>query len=159
MESAELILFIVDGTNADDPLTKKLYNEMLELDKPFVSVINKKDIFADALNVSDCGYKNAILVSALTGDGYDELKDKIGEYCSVSDFGADNEIILNARQNAAVFGAKKSLESARIALESFTQDIACIDIEEAIGCLCELDGKSVSEEIVNEIFSHFCVGK
>ena len=155
MENAELILFVVDGTQADDPKAVRLYEEMKMAGKPFITVVNKKDIASPGKHT----FENAVEISALTGEGFDALARKIGEFCLASDFGADNGIILNARQNASVYAAKAALESARASLDSFTQDIACADIEEAIGALCELDGKKVSEEIVNEIFSHFCVGK
>ena len=150
--------FVVDGTDADSPEAESLYEEMKRAGKPFITVINKTDI-APHIETEREKFENTVCVSALTGNGMDALVKKIGEYCLSADFGADNGIILNARQNAAVSGAKKALESARVSLDSYTQDIACADIEEAIGCLCELDGKKVSEEIVNEIFSHFCVGK
>ena len=48
---------------------------------------------------------------------------------------------------------------ARRSLDGFTQDIAGMQIEEALGFLGELDGRQASMEIVNDIFAHFCVGK
>ena len=66
----------------------------------------------------------------------------------------------NARQHAAVCRAAESVSAAIAALEAgYTQDVAGLDIEDAIAALGELDGKRVKEDIVNEIFSRFCVGK
>ena len=53
----------------------------------------------------------------------------------------------------------KAVGNAIDALDSFTQDIAGMDIEQALSALAEADGRTVNEDIVNEIFSHFCVGK
>ncbi|MBQ5837241.1 MAG: hypothetical protein IIW39_01085 [Clostridia bacterium] len=55
--------------------------------------------------------------------------------------------------------AASAVQNAIDALDSFTQDIAGMDIELALSAIAEADGRSVSEDIVNEIFSHFCVGK
>jgi len=68
-------------------------------------------------------------------------------------------VLTNARQYAALTGALGDIERALEALEMLTPDTACLDMESALGYLLEADGRGVSEEIVNNIFSHFCVGK
>ena len=79
--------------------------------------------------------------------------------CGAGDIGEDDEIVCNARQCASVVNAANAVESAIKALDGFTQDIAGMDIEAALAAIAEADGRQVSEDIVNEIFSHFCVGK
>jgi tRNA modification GTPase len=71
----------------------------------------------------------------------------------------NDEIVINARQCAAVANAAEAVGSAIDSLDGFTQDIAGMDIERALASIAEADGRSVSEDIVNEIFSRFCVGK
>lgn len=66
---------------------------------------------------------------------------------------------MNARQNAALIKAHSAISDALVSLESFTQDVAATDIEIAMGALGEIDGRTVTQEIVDEIFSKFCVGK
>lgn len=72
----------------------------------------------------------------------------------------DDAIISSARQHAALLRAKESLA---LALDSFVagipSDAAASDIELALGAIAELDGRAVSEEVVSDIFSKFCVGK
>ena len=69
-------------------------------------------------------------------------------------------IVSNARQFSSLTEAKKRLEAALSALETGqTQDIAALDIELALSSLFSLDGREVSERIVDGIFSRFCVGK
>ena len=69
-------------------------------------------------------------------------------------------IISSARQNASLVKAKSFLNTA---LEAYSiglaQDAASSDIELALGAISELDGRAVSEEVVNDIFAKFCVGK
>ena len=55
--------------------------------------------------------------------------------------------------------AADAVLEARRSLDGFTQDVAGMQIEEALGFLGELDGRQASMEIVNDIFAHFCVGK
>lgn len=68
-------------------------------------------------------------------------------------------MITSARQSAMLKSAADILLDARVSLNGFTQDVAGMQIEEAMGILAELDGRQASAEIVDEIFSHFCVGK
>ncbi|MBQ6835441.1 MAG: tRNA uridine-5-carboxymethylaminomethyl(34) synthesis GTPase MnmE, partial [Clostridia bacterium] len=63
------------------------------------------------------------------------------------------------RQHAALTKAVSDIDKALSALENLTPDTACLDMESALGELLEADGRQVSEEIVNNIFAHFCVGK
>ncbi len=69
-------------------------------------------------------------------------------------------IITNARQNASLIKAKEFVSSAKTSLAlGLPQDIASSDIERALGEIAELDGRAVSDEVLADIFSKFCVGK
>jgi tRNA modification GTPase len=73
---------------------------------------------------------------------------------------SNDAIISNARQYAALIRAREDLDSALKSLKSgFTQDIAGLDVEHAMSNISEIDGLSVSEDIVDDIFHRFCVGK
>ena len=72
----------------------------------------------------------------------------------------EEAIISSARQNASLSRAIDHIDSAIGAYElGLMQDVASSDVERALGAIAELDGRAVSEEIVNDIFSKFCVGK
>ena len=72
----------------------------------------------------------------------------------------EDAVLTNARQYAAAQRALEGTERAIRALQSgLPIDLCCRDAEEAMESLSELDGRGVSEELVLEIFSHFCVGK
>jgi len=75
------------------------------------------------------------------------------------DFRSD-AVLTNARQYAAALKALRLLETATASLKKgFPVDVCCSDAEGAMEALAELDGRAVSEDLVSEIFSHFCVGK
>ena len=69
-------------------------------------------------------------------------------------------IIANARQNAALLSAISTLEEAIGAIEGeLPLEVCCVEVENALASLGELDGRTVSEDIISKIFANFCVGK
>jgi tRNA modification GTPase len=102
-----------------------------------------------------------VLVSALDGSGFDDLEKLISDLYVDEKLNYDTTPILtNARQYAAAEEARSRLQSAVSALKTgFTQDIAGMDLELSLSALREIDGRNVSEEITDRIFSRFCVGK
>ena len=72
----------------------------------------------------------------------------------------NDAVIIGARQSSAIEGAVIALEEGlNAALMGFGEDICAMYLESALSSVSELDGRSVSEEIVDGIFSKFCVGK
>ena len=69
-------------------------------------------------------------------------------------------VVASARQHASLSSALTHIDAAINALDSsLSEDVASVDLEIAMSCLAEIDGREVSEDIVASIFSHFCVGK
>ena len=99
--------------------------------------------------------------AARTGDGLDKLHALIGELFDAGRIDFDSQaVLLNARQNAAASRAKASIESALEAIKAgLPLDTAGLDLEAALGALGELDARQVGEDVVNAVFSRFCVGK
>ena len=72
----------------------------------------------------------------------------------------EDAVLTNARQHAAAIQASEALSHAMEALAcGLPVELACTDAELAMTAIGELDGREVSEDIVSEIFAHFCVGK
>ena len=166
LEKAELVLAVFDGSAEQSDGDREIVRLIEDAGKTVVTIglVNKND------KGESCVYKlpfRQISISAQTGDGLDELKKAINDMYAQGAVSADNEggntageIIVNARQYGAVCRASGSLHDAIAALDAgFTQDVAGFDMEDALKALGELDGRSVSEEIVNDVFSRFCVGK
>lgn len=159
LKGAELVLAVFDGSKAQSEGDNEVIRYIEEADKTAVTVgiINKAD--KGKMHNYELPFKSLVL-SAKTGEGLSDLEDTV---CGLYKGGIERdmgETITNARQHAAVCRAFDSVESAVNALESgYTQDVAGLDIEEALSALGELDGRQVNEDIVNEIFSRFCVGK
>ena len=130
--------------------------------KTVAAILNKCDIAKPQKYlefVKEKGIENAVCISAKNKDGLEGLEELVNKLypdaCEVE----GGLILTNARQHAALMGAVENIDRALSALEMLTPDTACLDMEAALGELLEADGRGVSEEIVNNIFAHFCVGK
>ena len=158
MEESNLILAVFDTSRPFDEDDKSLVDAILASgkEKNTVCLLNKSDISGYEF---DLPFENKIVISAANRNGIDALVETVSQMFGAGNIGENDEIVVNARQHASVANASVAVGNAINALDSFTQDIAGMDIEAALSAIAEADGRQVSEDIVNEIFSHFCVGK
>ena len=111
------------------------------------------DIFKDK-------FENIVEISASNNEGINALTELIEKMFSMGKVNFSNGIIANQRQWICAVNAKNALENAKIASDdNMTYDILTVLIEEAAGEIAKLKGESLSENVVNEVFSRFCVGK
>ena len=157
LNEADLIIAVFDSSSAFDDLDSEIVKLVKSSHAEVVAVLNKSDSVKFDYELPF----ETVSVSAKTGDGFNELEEYISRLYVEEKLDYDvTPVISNARQFAAVLSAVEYVQSAISALESgFTQDIAGMDLELCLGKLKELDGKNVSEEITDRIFSRFCVGK
>lgn len=158
MNRSELILAVFDGTKPFSREDEEIVELLRDVCDRTIAVVNKSDETAFDHTALLKMFPKTVVVSAKNGDGIDELVDSICDYLGKAD-AAGGDVITNARQNSALRNALTHVESALDTLDGFTQDVAAMDIEKAIECLGELDGRTVSEAVVSRIFSKFCVGK
>lgn len=129
--------------------------------KRTIAVLNKSDL-PSALNIETIRkrFEHVVAVSALTGEGIDELNDCIAKVVGIDGTAFDGGVITNARQAAALVRAAERCEEAFFAAQSgMTPDAVVMDTEGAIAALGEITGQSVRDDIVATIFDKFCVGK
>jgi len=152
IKKADLVLAVFDAseemTDQDREILEKTENTKR------IIIINKTDI-------SDKYPVEGIAISAKTGDGIDELSNKIKEMYNWGEIGrSDEPIVTNMRHVAALSRARESLSNVVSGAENYIpSDILSIDLNDAIDALGEITGAVVSEDIVAEIFHNFCVGK
>ena len=130
--------------------------------KNIIIVINKCDTADFAKHrkfFASRGFDNIVCISAKTGFGKEEITAALEKIYPGGENIENAAILTNARQFSALCEARESFDRAIDALNTLTPDAACLDMEAALARLYEADGRRVSEKIVNEIFSHFCVGK
>ena len=158
IEDAGLILAVFDLSRPLDDDDMRIIESIVASDKSAktVCILNKSDISEISF---DLPFERIVRISALDGEGMDDLVKAVADMFGAGAIDENDEIVINARQCAAVSNAASAVGDAINALDAFTQDIAGMDIERALAAIAEADGRTVSEDIVNEIFSHFCVGK
>ena len=151
-EDADLVLFMYDiaaGMNDED---KTILN--LIKDKKHLIIANKIDLIESMQSQSD-----EILISTKTGAGIEDLKTKIKEI--VYNFSPEEmEYVTNKRQQDCLEKCRESLVQALEAAKSGElQDLISIDLKSALLYLDEITGEVITDEILNNIFDHFCIGK
>ena len=111
-------------------------------------------------NALSDAFDEVITLSAKEPSSRDIISEAINRLFNCGSIGSgENAIITNARQYAKVCEALTCVENAFSAIDAFGVDIAGTELEGAMGALGELDGRRVGIEIVDDIFSKFCVGK
>ena len=161
-EQAELILAVFDGSKTPDRDDAETVEYIKLLSGVKLAIFNKSDI--GILPCYDCianDFEYSLSLSASSGEGFDKLEQIIEQiYIDKELNTATDAIISNARQHAAISSAITSLKSAINAIElQLPLEICCAETENALSSLGEVDGRTVSEDIVSKIFANFCVGK
>ena len=155
MENAMLLIVVIDGSREPDEEDMALVRQAEQSEKA-VLVISKNDLDTAFTLVSTLP---VVSVSAVTGDGLDELERVINQLFPLPQVPA-GEILTNARQAEAVGRALEHLDAALSAMEyGMTPDIVLTEAEGVMQALGELTGRSIREDVTNRIFQRFCVGK
>ena len=163
IEKCELLFAIFDISRPFDEEDELIIRAANSVNVPKLAILNKSDISANFDTERLSAFDAIIMASATKGE--DELIRSLGDF--VNRAFTDERIVIgqdaiisSARQHAALTRCLDYLRAAAESLElGFAQDAASSDIERALGAISELDGRAVSEEIVSDIFSKFCVGK
>lgn len=152
VNDADLVILVLDISREIDDEDRELLS--LTEDKNRLIIANKVDAKKQE-------FSGAIEISAKTGDGINALADRIRSMYHLGEIGQNGDVIVtNMRHIAALANAKEALIRANDAiLGGMPQDIAALDMYEAMNELGEITGDTVSEDIVSEIFHSFCVGK
>ena len=162
---AELVIIVLDAqtgiTDEDREIMKT------SLSKKTIVMINKTDVADDRMvedmkeQIRTYGDIPVVVASMVDGTGMDDLADRIESLAAGGEISANNEVLLtNARHRQLIEDAILGLDSAESAyIGGMPLDLVTIDIRDAAEALGRITGESVSEDVVNEIFSRFCVGK
>ena len=157
IEQADLVLLVID---LSEPLTMG-DREIIDLigDKTVVTVANKCDLPQQAKIDGLPG--EVVLTCALTGEGMPELEEKMVQtVLGGRVFTSDALLVNNPRHKSILIRAEKNLAQAISSLASvMPEDFITIDLTAAINALGEITGETVQEELLETIFSNFCIGK
>ena len=154
IDKADICLMVLDSSN--------ICNEDMEIlksaeGKRLIIALNKTDI-----EEKDFSYNAPVIhVSAKENRGFDVLKEEIVNVVVGDDIFSDEKVLItNLRQKEALMRAKENISAALSTLtEDFPVDMVACDLENAAFSLGEITGMTVTDEIIDRIFSKFCLGK
>ncbi len=157
VEQADLVLFVVDASEPLTPADEEIQN--LAQSKVRLTAANKCDLPLRA--ELDRLPQPLVITSALTGEGLDELEDKLVELAlGGSVLSSDAPLVANVRHKEALERAGKHLLGAQESLRSgMPDDLVALDLTAALNALGEITGETVTEDLLETIFSRFCIGK
>lgn len=154
---ADIVLFVVDNSrelNSDD------FDIIYALkDKKVIVVVNKCDLNSK-IDLTQIPFNNIVKISSTTGENIDNLKELLYSMVTQNNISNSAVVITNARHIDAI---KKGLSCVKTALDSLNSgnmlDLVSIDIKNVWLHLGDITGNSNNEDIIDDIFSKFCVGK
>lgn len=157
INTAQLILAVFDCTKPLDEDDRKLL-ETLNPENTII-IINKTDL-GSLIDMSVFEGYRIIEASAKNGKGYESLVKEIAEISGTANLREDSTVLINERQRAC---AQRALDGVSEALDALlsgaTMDAVGVCVDDALSALLELNGKRVTNEVTDEIFRRFCVGK
>ncbi len=160
LAQAHLVLVVVDAAAGLGPEDREWISQLPQ-GAARVGVANKIDLnpaFELSALREALGGAPVVGVSAETGEGLDALEAEVARVAGA--FDASEELLVNARQAEAIRRARNHLRDAQATLESGLGDeLVAIDLRAAWMALGEVTGETAGEELLDQIFSRFCIGK
>ena len=160
-KEADLAIVIIDGS-------KDLSKEDIEIldivnPKKTIIILNKIDLkqMINENTTEISRFNNILKISALKKEGIDKLYEKISDLFNLNQINVDNDIVItNERHKIQIQKAIQNLNKAMESLDmNMPIDIIAINLKNVLSDLGEITGEETSEEIINEIFARFCLGK
>ncbi len=168
IRESELVLFVIDGSRAPDGDEYALADELAARDGGRVAaILSKSDLTGGSAGADRNAtalwerFPDRVSLSAESGEGMDALASLVGRMFIDGSLSPETDaVVQNARQYAALGEAIGAIIDAEETLSiGYSPDIAGISLEEALSALRSVDGRGVCAEVVDNIFSKFCVGK
>ena len=163
IDKANVVLWVVDVTSADTSMANDI---LARCDgKALITVLNKTDLdddFAARSELNDILPEGVpvVAISAKSENDIEDLRDLIVKTATLPDVDSDAVIVTNARHYEALTHAREALARAIEGLDNgLSGDLLGQDIRECLHWLGTITGEITTDNILGEIFSHFCVGK
>lgn len=160
IEKADLVLFVVDNSRELDEEDLRIH-ERIHADK-VIGLINKTDIESKLDITPLTKIKKWIRISALEKTGIDSMEKEIYNYVISGQIEDSSQklVITNVRHKSALEKTKQAVENIFETIDmGLPMDLIAVDLKEALDSLSEVTGEISNEDLLDHIFSNFCVGK
>jgi len=167
ISDADLILYIIDSSTALDKNDDEILKILKEENKKFIVLLNKSDLdmFVTEENIEKklTGFSDykVIRISALNHEGMDLFEDAVKEMFFSGEISFNDEVVItNLRHKEALSEAEESLHMLENTIKAgMTEDFYSVDLMNAYSALGRIIGEQVDDDLINEIFEKFCMGK
>lgn len=159
MKQARLIIYLFDPTQDDIDAVQKQIEEIRTLNIPFVTIINKSDLLTEEARQPYAALQ-PLYISAKEQQGIEELKDELLKQVSLANINTDDVVVTNIRHVEALQRTSEALEKVLYGIDNpVTSDFLAMDIRQALHHLGEITGTVTTDDLLDNIFSKFCIGK
>jgi len=160
IQEADLILLMFDGSERISEYDRRLIEETKNLKR--LILVNKIDLKIE-LNLRELealSGSEVLEISAREGTGLDRLRKRIQEMIWEGDLSGEDALVSSARQLELLKRVKDGIEDALNAhKENLSEEFIVAELRKALNVLAEISGEIISDEILDMIFSRFCIGK
>lgn len=157
ISDAQLILAVFDGTKSLDASDLDFLDSLKN--KNVIAIVNKNDL-GTVLNQEAFGDIPSVFISAKDSVGLDALTEEIKRVTETAYLDPASAVLSSERQRGCAVNALASIEEAIATLQSgFCVDVAGVCVNEALQQLLTLTGEKATDEVVDEVFRRFCIGK
>lgn len=159
MKQARLIMYLFDPIQDSIADIQEQLNEVQALGIPFVTIVNKADLLSTEDFVA-FAQLNPLYISAKQQTGIEELKDELLQQVNLSNINTDDVMVTNIRHVEALQHTQAALERVLNGIDDpVTSDFLAMDIRQALHHLGEITGTVTTDDLLDNIFSKFCIGK
>jgi tRNA modification GTPase len=161
MKTASLILYLFDLSDTDLAAINEDVAELEALGVPFVKIANKTDKAAVTLMEQiRAAHPDTLFISAGQKENLDSLRSRILELVNADKFRTGNTIVTNIRHYDSLVRTRQSLLDVLIGLDrQISNDFLAMDIRRSLHYLGEITGEITTDDLLENIFSKFCIGK
>lgn len=159
MRQARLIIYLFDPIQDNIQRVQEQILEVQSLNIPFVTIINKADLITEAQR-EEYAVLNPLYLSAKEQIGIEELKDELLNQVNLSHINTDDVMVTNIRHVEALQHTQNALERVLYGIDNpVTSDFLAMDIRQSLHHLGEITGTVTTDDLLDNIFSKFCIGK
>lgn len=161
IKQADIVLYLFDINSSDDKEIISFLSDIKTQNKNVIAVANKTDIiYGESLKDQKKSINGSILISAKMNTGIELLKEKLFEIVASDSTLSENVILTNTRHYTALKEVQLSLNEIKNGIENnIPGDLLSADIRRCLHYLGEITGEISNEDMLDYIFSKFCIGK
>lgn len=167
IEQSQVVIFLADSTslNSEEAITafkveiEKIKNKYPQ--KPLIIIANKADVINEVAQAQiTAAIDNVLLLSAKTGQGVEQLTNRLLELINTGALRNNETIVTNTRHYDALLKAFEEIQKVKYGLDSgLSGDLLAIDIRQALHHFGEITGEITTDDLLGNIFANFCIGK